>query len=261
MAMYYQPDYGWTDPEEWNYPPAQPATEQGWNPPAARPESTQTGGLSLDVSDFISKMQGGLSGGDQTKERPQIDNGRTTWTVPSRLTGTKQISSWAPSGAAPTMAAIPEFELPEWEEEEVAGLRQKYAAPGVRRLRGAVQTAMGQTYESPQIKRMTLRQALAGYGMGLESVMGGAGREARAEYGEEYGREVQAEQMQWQANVQRLAQMYQGAMQAHLRGGTTTSTTAYQYGGTSGTGVGAGERQSFIDPQTGQVKLRPRGYV
>ncbi|GAG88588.1 unnamed protein product, partial [marine sediment metagenome] len=124
----------------------------------------------------------------------------------------------------------PEFEAPEWDEEEISRIRQVRAASGIRRLRGAVQMAMGGAYESPQIKRMSLRQALAGYGMGLESVMGGAGREARGEYGEKYGREFEGEQAEWRANVQRIGLMYSGAMSAWARTGEQVVTQETQYG-------------------------------
>ena len=151
------------------------------------------------------------------------------------------------------MGEIPEFEAPEWDEGEISRIRQVRAAPGVRRLRGAVQQAMGGVYESPQIKRMTLRQALAGYGMGLESVMSGAGREARGEYGEEYGREYAGEQMEWQANVQRISQMYSGAMQAWARGGKQVSTQEIQYGG---------DEEENYDPWAQDwITFKPAGYT
>lgn len=145
-------------------------------------------------------------------------------------TGYATTTEWTPPGDEPTMADIPEFEAPEYDEAEISRLTQKRAAPGVRRLRGAVQMAMGGVYESPQIRRMTLRQALAGYGMGLESVMGGAGREAAGEYERRYGKEFAAERMEWQANVQRLSQIYAGAMSAWARKGEQVTTRETQYG-------------------------------
>ena len=167
---------------------------------------------------------------ESTEPKKEETSSQQFWTEQQRPTGSETTTSWTPPGPAPTMGEIPEFEAPEWDEGEISRIRQVRAAPGVRRLRGAVQQAMGGVYESPQIKRMTLRQALAGYGMGLESVMSGAGREARGEYGEEYGREYAGEQMEWQANAQRISQMYSGAMQAWAQSGTQVSTQEIQYG-------------------------------
>lgn len=65
----------------------------------------------------------------------------------------------------------------------IKSLTQQFAAPGVRRLRQALQTATGGYYENPNVKAMTLRQALEGYGSGLESVMAGAGQTALGTWG------------------------------------------------------------------------------
>ncbi len=84
-------------------------------------------------------------------------------------------------GAAPTYAA------PTWDEGAIGALTQQKAAPGLRELRNQVQRATRTSSDNPQVGRMTLRDALRGYGSGISSVLGGASSAARGEYGQKYG--------------------------------------------------------------------------
>jgi hypothetical protein len=83
-------------------------------------------------------------------------------------------------GAAPTYAA------PKWDDNAIESLTQKKAAPGLRNLRQQVQRVTGRRYDNPQVGRMTLREALQGYGSGIGSVMGSAGEVATGEYAKKY---------------------------------------------------------------------------
>ena len=128
----------------------------------------------------------------------------------------------APPPELPEFGAAPGFEMPEYKESEVRKLTHRAAAPGVRNLRQAVQTAMSRSYENPNVRRMTLRQALAGYGLGLEGVMAGAAQQARGEYGEKYGREFQGAQIGHEAEMEtyrgrqrELMTRYASAMQQY----------------------------------------------
>ena len=157
-------------------------------------------------------------------------DGVRSWTVPQKQTGTTTTTEWMPSGVRPDPYTVTPFEAPEWDEAEISRLTQKRAAPGLRRLRSAVQMAMTRPYESPQIRRMTLREALSGFGMGLESVMGGAGREATGEYGARYGREFTAATMTWQAQqTQRMAD-WQSLWNEYMRKGKQVATTEFEFG-------------------------------
>jgi hypothetical protein len=82
--------------------------------------------------------------------------------------------------------------LPEYDMGKVESLAQRAAAPGIRRLRTTMGEVQQGYYENPNVKRMTLRDALAGYGQGLEDVMGGAMRTGASIYGQEYGLQGQA---------------------------------------------------------------------
>ena len=83
---------------------------------------------------------------------------------------------------------LPTYKAPAWNEAEINTLTQQRAAPGLRAMRQQVNRAAGASYDNPNIKRMTLRDALEGYGTGIASVLGAAGTEATNEYGEKYAR-------------------------------------------------------------------------
>ena len=169
---------------------------------------------------------------------------RTVSRTPRRPTGGTSVTQWTPAGPAPTLAPYPEFTAPEWDEAAIKSLAQQRAAPGVRRLREATRRATQRASyaENPAVTAMSLREALAGYGTGLESVLGGAARTARGEYGEEYGREFQTAQIQHQARQRELDLAFQAAMQAWSREGTQTTTRRETYeepggGGTTRTAI------------------------
>jgi len=119
-----------------------------------------------------------------------------------------------PDFNAPEMGAIPEFIAPEYDEGQISKIAQQVAAPGVRNLRTAVQTATSRRYDNPNVQRMTLRDALAGYGQGLEEVMSGARQSASAEYANKYANEYKAAGMNWQVAVQTVRDKYAGQMES-----------------------------------------------
>lgn len=77
--------------------------------------------------------------------------------------------------------------LPTYDTGAVESLAQRFAAPGIRNLRNTMQETQQGYYENPNVKRMTLRDAVAGYGQGLESTMAGALNSASSIYGQQYG--------------------------------------------------------------------------
>ena len=121
-------------------------------------------------------------------------------------TGTAGTSSVS-VGDRPGLPVLPEFKAPEYDEGKVAAKAQKIAAPRVRQLRESVRAVQTTPFENPNVKRMTISQALQGYGTGLESVMAGARRGAVAEYGQEYKDEFTEAQINFQTDVS--AQMAQ----------------------------------------------------
>jgi len=119
-----------------------------------------------------------------------------------------------PEFEMPEMGEIPTFEAPLYDEGKISKMAQQQAAPGLRNLRTAVQSGLSRRYENPNVQRMTLRDALAGYGQGLEEVMSGARQSASTEYATKYAMEYKAAGMNWEAAVQTVRDKYAGQMEA-----------------------------------------------
>lgn len=141
-------------------------------------------------------------------------------------------------GDAPEMPDLPTFKAPEVNKRAIRAMTQKLAAPGVRTLRQTMQQAMGKNYENPNVRKMTLREALQGYGTGLEKVMSGAGREARSEHQQELNLQREAEMANFKQQTQAAMQTYQNAWSDYLKGEETVSTTTPGVSGTEGTSGG-----------------------
>lgn len=142
-------------------------------------------------------------------------------------------------GDAPELPDLPTFKAPELDKRGVRALTQKMAAPGVRTLRETVQQSMGKNYENPNVRKMTLREALQGYGTGLEKVMSGASREARSEKMAELDLQRQEEMANFQSQTNAAMQSYQNAWSDYLKGSETVTTTGEATAGSEG-GVGGG---------------------
>ena len=113
--------------------------------------------------------------------------------------------------------------LPEYDMSKVESLAQRAAAPGVRSLRSAMQETQQGYYANPNVKRMTLRDALAGYGQGLENVMGGAYKTGAAIYGQEYGVQAQGAMQQRQIASQEAMQQKQIAAAESMQASSIAS--------------------------------------
>lgn len=114
----------------------------------------------------------------------------------------------------PEMGAMPEFIAPEYDEGAVGKLAQQHSAAGVRNLRSAIQMATGRRSDNPNVDRQLVKDALAGYGQGLEEVMGGARKTATAEYAQKYATEYKTAGMNWQNAVQAVRDKFAGQMTA-----------------------------------------------
>lgn len=156
---------------------------------------------------------GGASGGSSYRSRGGGYGGGSRTSV-STVQFTK------PRPQAPD---IPTLEFAKPDKRAMAALAQKAAAPGIRSLREAVQQAAVQTYENPNVRRMTLREALQGYGAGLEKVLGGAQHQARQEHMQELSVENQQRQLNWKAQVERLMDSYNKAFQEYLSSAMKTT--------------------------------------
>lgn len=160
-------------------------------------------------------------------------------------------------GAAPELPNMPTYQAPEMNKRAMKAATQKLAAPGKRMLRETVQQAMGKNYENPNVRKMTLREALQGYGTGLEKVMSGAGREARSNQMAELDLKREAEMANFQQQTKAAMQSYQNAWADYLKGDETVTTSGpatAEEGGTGG-GVKMGNKTYFQtrSPFTGNV--------
>jgi hypothetical protein len=136
------------------------------------------------------------------------------------VAGSQTTSRTVFEGDAPDIPDMPKFKAPEWNEKAIKKKTQRNAAPGVRQLRHTVQQAMGRNYENPNVRRMTMRDVLAGYGMGLEGVMAGAAQQAQQEYAQEYSKDYNAAQINYQTDVNALMASYNNAWRKYLSSGT-----------------------------------------
>ncbi len=116
------------------------------------------------------------------KRTTTTSNVMPSWSLPESY----DVPKYEPyiPGAAPTYTA------PTWDEGAIENLTQQKASGGLRELRSQVQRVTGRKYYNAQVGRMTLREALQGYGAGVGSVLSGAGNVARGEYGQKYGIEA-----------------------------------------------------------------------
>lgn len=129
------------------------------------------------------------------------------------------------SGEMPEIGELPSFVAPEWNEKEIRKLTQKYGAPEARKLRRAMQVAATRSYENPNVKRMALREALQGYGQGIENVMRGASQQARAAYQTKYNQLMTARRINYETALREKFATYENAWRKYFASGTTVRTS------------------------------------
>lgn len=184
---------------------------------AVTPTQPTVGGFNIDdlMGGFVPPVYGGGAAEKEPYQRPSLLSSVGGGAKPPTGSISTQVTKREFVGDRP------ELKLPERDPSRVAALRQRAAAPGVRKLRTALNRALVRSYENPNVARMVTRSALTGFGEGLEAVMGGAGREAEAQYGRELGLQVQ----EVTANYQAALQQFMGSAET-----TTTQTTEQTFG-------------------------------
>ena len=165
---------------------------------------------------------------------------------------TTQTTRTVRKGEAPEVPDMPTYVAPELDKRKVRALTQKMAAPGVRTLRESVQQAMGRNYDNPNVRKMTLREALQGYGTGLESVMAGAGKEARSESMAELDLKRQESYANWQQQSQAAMASYQNAWADYMKG--TETITESKPTTNEGVMVGGNTYKYTRNPVSGQIQ-------
>lgn len=111
-----------------------------------------------------------------------------------------------PTYKAPDYREMPSYKAPKYDEAEVDKLTQKRASGGIRALRQSLARAGASGYNNADVKRMTLRDALQGYGTGLSSVIGEASEAATSEYGKKYGYALTNAQAEYTARLNKASE-------------------------------------------------------
>lgn len=95
-----------------------------------------------------------------------------------------------PTYQPPKYRELPGYNAPVYSDAEVDNLTQKRAAPGLRALRQTISRVGVASSGNSDVKRMTLRDALQGYGTGISKVIGESSEAAANEYGKKYGYQI-----------------------------------------------------------------------
>lgn len=159
---------------------------------------------------------------------------------PTGTSSTQITENILPSGPAPELD-LPDFNAPEWDEDEIASLARKAAGPYVSVLRRGLNRtllAIRSAEKNPVARAQMYRQALEGFGgeQGLGGVLAKARREGRADYTKKYGYEfteainkIQQQNQEKIANFNAAMMIYQSKIKQK-----TTGTKAIHYSGTPG---------------------------
>jgi hypothetical protein len=147
-------------------------------------------------ADALWNKEHGLS--TVTEQFTEMPSGR-----PPSIYEIPTMQSQGVGGGGTSSSSTGGYTPPRWDEQKISALTQKRAAPGIRGLREQVQRATGKSYSNPQVGRMTLREALQGYGSGLSSILAGAGNAAVSEYGKQYDTESDAAKTNFMAGERR----------------------------------------------------------
>lgn len=197
-----------------------------------------------------------VTSGRMSREEYDAANPAANATTSENSTTTR---TWTPSGPAPVRPEMGTFNAPEYDEGEIAQLRQRQAGPQIRKLRDVTLQALSGSgmaakgWENPNVRRTTVRQALQGYGSGLGSILASAQNTAMNQYQQRYQNQYNAAQTNFEAN--RLAKMteYQNLWTSWAKQGTertnvTGSSSGSGGGAASSSGLGITSQQSTPSP-------------
>ena len=114
---------------------------------------------------------------------------------------------------APIYTAPDQYVAPDYDESRITDLTQTSSAGAIRGLRSAMQRVAGGSYANPNVRRMTLREALAGYGQGIQSAVSAASETARKLYNTEYETKAEEKKLNYNTAAQASQAQYQGQLQ------------------------------------------------
>jgi len=141
-------------------------------------------------------------------------------------------------GKLPTLE-YDSFTAPTRDPNRVGALRSRASGAGLRDLRRQTQQAIqGTSGMDATMRRMTLKDALMGYGSGVSKIMGQADRIAQSQYEQEYGDKFKESLLNYQAGISKKNAEYQARLQRLIynaqnpqAGQRIISDTDYDYRG------------------------------
>lgn len=206
------------DPQE-HEPADEKAGEGGGTRPLNRSGYPTPGGKAAPAD----KTRQGLGSGSSRSIAGGASS--TSTTTPTRPPGA------GPLVQPPTRPTVPVLTMPARDPQRVRELVQEAAAPAIRGLRDQYRKIMNQHYDNPNVRRMTLREAMSGYGGGLDKVFGGARQYATNQYEHEYADKSTEARANWQANVNAENDTYNKAWQEWFKNyGSTTEKDVSGFG-------------------------------
>jgi hypothetical protein len=175
---------------------------------------------------YETAQRGGSSRGGSLSSGDKSTNQTTNQTTKLRFTE-----------PVPETPELPTLELAKPDKRKIRSLTQQIAAPSIRKLQEGLQTGMNTKSDNPNVRRMTLREALQGYGTGLESAMSGAGGQARSEHQQELNTQNAAAQANWQAKTQSMMTAYQNAFSRYMQSAERVTESEAKSSSVEGSGV------------------------
>jgi len=131
------------------------------------------------------------------------------------------------------------FTAPTRDPNRISNLRARASGAGLRDLRRQTQrTIQGTSGMDATMRRMTLKDALMGYGSGVSKIMSSADRIAQSQYEQEYGDKFKESLLNYQAGISKKNAEYQARLQRLIynaqnpqAGNRIISDTDYDYRG------------------------------
>jgi len=106
------------------------------------------------------------------------------------------------------------FTAPTRDPNRISNLRARASGAGLRDLRRQTQqTIQGTSGMDATMRRMTLKDALMGYGSGMSKIMGQADRIAQNQYEQEYGDKYKESILNYQTGISKTNTEYQARLQ------------------------------------------------
>jgi hypothetical protein len=110
------------------------------------------------------------------------------------------------------------FTAPTRDPNRIGALRSRASGAGLRDLRRQTQQAIqGTSGMDATMRRMTLKDALMGYGSGVSKIMGQADRIAQAQYEDEYGDKYKESMINYTTGISKANTEFQAELQKLAR--------------------------------------------